>query len=253
LSSRRSRLLSIELAEYTMITLAFIRTWFFRWLGLGQIRPTPVARIFGWRTGLVIGAMAVAGCQEPPVINAKSDHETDLKPPAASATDEFILQSGDTIKVSFPSASNLDTSQQIRTDGRLNLPIIGEIVASGKTTGALQKELETQYSTQLVSKEVSVTVVSAPFSVFVTGAVLKPGKIVVDHQISALEAIMEAGGFDTAKANMSGVVVLRQGQGSEGNKSFTLDLKQVLEGKKFETFYLRRYDIVNVPEKFTWF
>jgi len=131
------------------------------------------------------------------------------------------------------------------------MPIIGEVVAAGKTPVALEKELVTLYSPHLVSKEVTVTVISASFSIFVSGAVQKPGKITTDRPITALEAIMEAGGFDSAKANTAAVAVVRQ----SGTKTehFTLNLKQVLEGKQVEPFYLRRSDIVHVPEKFTWF
>jgi protein involved in polysaccharide export with SLBB domain len=96
-----------------------------------------------------------------------------------------------------------------------------------------------------------VTVVSSSFPVFVTGAVLRPGKILADHALSALEAVMEAGGFDYAKANLSGVAVIRQETG--GVKKYTLDLKRVLDGKESETFYLQPSDIVYVPEKFSWF
>lgn len=201
---------------------------------------------------LVFGLMAVTGCQEPPVINAQPERGADQMQPTVPPVEEFTLQSGDTVKISFPGAPNLDTAQQIRSDGRLNLPMVGEVVASAKTPHALEKELVALYATKLVSKEVSVTVVSAPFSVFVSGAVQHPGKVSTDHPISALEAIMEAGGFDTAKANMSAVVVIRQMAGGT-TKSYTLDLKQVLEGKKAESFFLNRSDIVHVPEKFTWF
>jgi polysaccharide export outer membrane protein len=193
---------------------------------------------------------AFSGCQEPPVINVQAERTADHKQ-ATQAVEEFTLQSGDTVKISFPGAPNLDTQQQIRSDGRITLPMLGEVVASSKTPVALEKELKEQFAPQLVSKEVSVAVVAAPFAVFVSGAVQRPGKIVADHPISALEAIMEAGGFDNAKANMSAVVVIRQNGTS--SQSFTLDLKQVLEGKKVEAFYLRRSDIVQVPEKFTWF
>jgi polysaccharide export outer membrane protein len=202
--------------------------------------------------GLVL--LAAAGCQQPPVINAASERiseRTVENKPAETVVEELILQSGDTLRISFPGAANLDTSLPIRTDGRINLPMVGEVVASGKTPSVLEKELMGLYASKLVSKEVSVTVVSSPFSVFVTGAVMHPGKIVTDHPISALEAVMEAGGFDNAKANTSAVVVVRKV--GTGTKSFKLDLKQILEGRKAETFLLHRSDIVNVPEKFTWF
>ena len=85
------------------------------------------------------------------------------------------------------------------------------------------------YAPQLTSKEVTVEVQSSSFPVYVTGAVLRPGKISSDHPITALEAIMEAGGFDYTKANLKNVEVIRQ----EGNqtKNYILNLKRVMEGK----------------------
>jgi protein involved in polysaccharide export with SLBB domain len=124
-------------------------------------------------------------------------------------------------------------------------------VAVGMTPDALQKDLAQRYSSQLVSKEVTVTIASATFPVFVTGSVLKPGRYTSDHPITVLEAVMEAGGFDATKANTEAVVVIRQESG--GTKNYTVNLKAILEGKSNTSFYLNPSDIVYVPEKFTWF
>ena len=97
------------------------------------------------------------------------------------------------------------------------------------TPGDLQKTLMNLYAPQLTSKEVTVEVQSSSFPVYVTGAVLRPGKIASDHPITALEAIMEAGGPDYTKANLKNVSVIRQ----EGNqtKNYNLNLKRV-DGRK---------------------
>ena len=97
----------------------------------------------------------------------------------------------------------------------------------------------------------TVTVESSSIPVFVDGAVLRPQKVVADHPISALEAIMEAGGFDYAKANLKDVQVIRYEDGRE--KTYPLNLKEVMEGKPGEQFFLKPYDIVHVPERFEWF
>jgi polysaccharide export outer membrane protein len=81
----------------------------------------------------------------------------------------------------------------------------------------------------------------------VTGSVTHPGKLMAERPMSVLEAIMEAGGFDNAKANMRKVVVLRNEAGQL--KRYSLDLKRVLDGKSKQLFYLRPGDIVYVPEK----
>lgn len=163
----------------------------------------------------------------------------------------MALREGDTVKVSFASAPNMDTTQLIRRDGKIELPLVGEVMAAGKTTTELEKEVIQLYAPQLNSKEITVTLESASFPVFVTGCVLKPGKILSDHPITALEAIMEAGGFDYDKANLKSVRVIRH-DGTEVDH-FTLNLKGVLAGDNKETFPLRPSDIVYVPERFTWF
>jgi polysaccharide export outer membrane protein len=131
------------------------------------------------------------------------------------------------------------------------MALVGEVQASGRTPTELEQDLIKLYSSQLVSKEVSVTVVSSSFAVYVSGAVLRPGKITSERAMTALEAIMEAGGFDSSKADMTAVKVIRQEGG--GTKNYSLNLKKILDGQSNEPFYLKRSDIIYVPEKFNWF
>ena len=169
----------------------------------------------------------------------------------AASGEVFNLQEGDVLKISFPGAPNLDSTQTIRRDGKISLPMIGEVAAISFTPTALEAELRKLYANQLVSNEVSVVVVSSSYAVFVSGAVLRPGKIMADRPLSALEAVMEAGGFDRAKADMTAVKVIRQEDGQTRN--YVLNLKQILDGGSAKPFYLRKSDIIYVPEKFSWF
>lgn len=165
---------------------------------------------------------------------------------------EIRLREGDVIKISFPGAPNLETTQQVRRDGKITLSLGGEVLALGKTPSELEKELLQTYESQLVVKQVIVAVTSSSFPVFVTGSVLKPGKINADRPISVLEAIMEAGGVDYSRANLEGVVILRQAEGGQV-VNFKVDLKAALKGPRSDPFYLKPADIVYVPEKFSWF
>jgi protein involved in polysaccharide export with SLBB domain len=87
--------------------------------------------------------------------------------------------------------------------------------------------------------------------VFVSGAVIHPGKIQSDHPMTALEAVMEAGGFNYDSANMKEVRVVREENGVF--KHFTLNLKAVLQGKETKPFYLEPKDIIFVPERLSPF
>ena len=123
--------------------------------------------------------------------------------------------------------------------------------AAGLTASELEKELIKLYGPQLQTKEVTVAVESSAFSVYVTGAVLRPGKITSDRPMTALEAVMEAGGFDYTKANLKAVTVIRSENGK--TEHHKLNLKGVLQAETTEQFSLKPYDIIYVPERFSWF
>jgi len=201
---------------------------------------------------LVCGALAVlwlSGCASSATTNAEQAAQNLAG--TAQTHEALSLKEGDVLKITFPSVPSMDSTQQVRQDGRITLPILGEFVVVGKTTDGLSKELLELYATQLVSKEVNVTLVSSNYTLYVTGSVLRPGKIVTDRRITAFDAIMEAGGFDKTKADLKAVVVVRQENGQ--SKSYTLDLQQVLNGSQSAPFYLKPFDTVYVPEKFSWF
>jgi hypothetical protein len=69
--------------------------------------------------------------------------------------------------------------------------------------------------------------------------------------LTALEAIMEASGFDYTKANLKAVRIIRHENGR--TEHHTVNLKRVLEGEETEQFILKPSDIIYVPERFNWF
>jgi polysaccharide biosynthesis/export protein len=165
---------------------------------------------------------------------------------------DIVLGEGDVVKITFPGADNLDTVQTIRRDGKITLPMVGEIAAAGKTPTALEKELVNLFASQLVSsKDITVTVQSSSFAVYVTGAVAKPGKIISDHPITVLEAVMDSGGPDYARANLKRVRIIRT-QNNQ-TKNYIVNLRGIVDSTPIDVFYLQPSDIVYVPEKMTWF
>ena len=193
------------------------------------------------RITLASAVMLLGACASSPRVDL----------PAAKPLATQTLRAGDVVKISFPRAQTLDTTQQIRRDGKLNLYLVGEVQAADLAPAELEAQLLKLYESQLVSKEVRVTLVSSAFAVFVTGAVVRPGKLTPDRTLTAFEAIMEAGGFDGSKADSRSVTIIRHESGQTQN--FRLNLKAVLEGKPSDPFYLRANDVVYVPEKFSWF
>lgn len=209
-----------------------------------------------WHTDIVpvtLGLLALAaiasGCQTETA--TFRDFPDAGRTTAATNSNQVTLREGDIVKITFPGAPALDTTQQVRRDGKISLPGGGEMQTAGLTTLQLESEILKRFSDQLVSKQVTITVESSSFPVFVTGAVVRPGKILSDRPMTALEAIMEAGGFDYSKANLKSVTIVRHEGGEVRN--FKVNLKLQLEGKRSQPFYLKPSDIVFVPERFTWF
>lgn len=198
----------------------------------------PLARLIA---GLVLLVSVLTGCQTaPPVQVADTVPYLDVR-----------LREGDTLRISFPGAPNLDSTYQIRRDGKITLTLGGEVMAAGLTPTELEKEILRLYEAQLEVKQVVVAATSPGYPIFVSGAVLRPGKFIVDRPVTVVEAIMEAGGFDRAKADQKNVSILRQIDGK--SMSFKVNVKAMIDGSQSKPFYLKPSDIVVVPEKFTWF
>jgi polysaccharide export outer membrane protein len=203
---------------------------------------------------------AVTGCQtggtEPRFKDLKelSDQSSggpNTNQPAATHSETVALREGDTLKISFLGAPNLNTTVAIRPDGKIDLYLVGEVTAAGLTPGELEKELKKRYKDQIIVNEITVAVESYTFTIYVSGSVMHPQKVLSNHPITILEAMMEAGGPDYAKANLKAVTVLRQDAGQV--RKIILNLKDVLSGKSKEQFYLKDKDVIYVREKFSWF
>jgi polysaccharide biosynthesis/export protein len=214
----------------------------------GIVNRTFQSRTPGRYRKLVAGfSLLAAGAVLFSVVGCQSTPPTPPPDPSMDHPEAFSLREGDVVRISFPGAPSLDTTQQVRRDGKISLPLAGEVQAAGYRPAELEKNIQDLCGSQLVSKEVDVTVISSAFPVFVSGAVLKPGKVQSDRPLTVLQAIMEAGGFYNT-ANLKAVVVIRHENGKARN--YTVDVQSLLQGKSHATFYLKPSDIVYVPQKF---
>jgi polysaccharide export outer membrane protein len=161
----------------------------------------------------------------------------------AEVPKHVTLASGDVVKLTFSAAPELNQSQKIRTDGKLSLPMVGEVDAGGKTVGQLQAELIQLYKSQLKTPEVTVSLEASVSTVTVSGAVNKPGRITFERPTTVLQAIMEAGGpseFGTLKR----VRLMRIVNGVQ--KSQLMDLHDF--SKDAKPFYVRDQDTIYVSQ-----
>ena len=179
-----------------------------------------------------------AGCTTPRARNWSPDEHS-------FPSEEMLIAPGDALRVQFFGAPELSSDKMVvRRDGRISMHLIGDVKVAGYTPDQVQTALKKLYEDQLHIKEISVSVASlAP--VYISGAVRNPGRLDTARPITALEAIMERGGFNEVQAELRNVLVIRHSDGERA--TFALNYETTLDGETDNPFYLQPFDIVYVP------
>ena len=164
-----------------------------------------------------------------------------------NSSSEITLMPGDIIDIKFAYAGQFNETLTVRPDGKVELLLVGEVVARGKAPSELRDELTELYSAHLKYPQLAVIVRALhERRVYVGGEVHKPGLLELPGELSVLEAIMQAGGFDMEKAEPASVMVVRHGKDGRQH-GYALDLKSSLDGKEARPFLLQPRDIIYVP------
>ena len=157
-----------------------------------------------------------------------------------------ILSPGDVIKLTFPGSSDLNQAQKIRADGKVSLPLIGEVTASGKTVPDFQSEITKLYKSQLRNNEVLVTLESGTATVVVSGYVNKPGTFSFDRPTTVFQALMQAGGVSDY-GNLGKVHLVRTVNGVQHTE--VLNLKSAISGATTKVYYVKDGDVIYVTQR----
>jgi polysaccharide export outer membrane protein len=155
------------------------------------------------------------------------------------------LSAGDVVSIGFPATAELNQSQKIRLDGKISLPMVGEVTAAGKSPSGLQEELVVKYKEFLQDPKVIVSLINSAAVVYVNGEVLSPGKVVLDRPMTVYEVVMESGGFSQV-ANAKKVILTRQEGGKLARRE--LDMKS---GTDSASIYVKPFDTITVSQ--SWF
>ena len=166
----------------------------------------------------------------------------------SESTPKLVLGPGDIIEFKFFYTPELNDTQTVQPNGKIVLQLVGEVMVQGKTPIELRDELVRLYTSELKKPEVAVIVRSLhERKVYVGGEVRTPGLIPILGRLTALQAVMQAGGFNSATAKLSNVVIIRHKNGKR--YGCALNFKNVIKGaEEDQPFMLEPGDIVFVPE-----
>jgi polysaccharide biosynthesis/export protein len=190
-------------------------------------------------------AFALAICALAPLAARVSDDKKPA-PQAPVVNEEYRLGPGDKLRIEVYKDPQLSQSVQVRPDGKITLPLVGDVVATSRTPIELRDTIAASLKEYITNPTVTVIVVEALASkVYVMGEVTHPGTMELHGPTTILQALAMAGGFKEF-ANTKDVKVLRPNGDRGGVETIRFNYRNVINGDA-KPFYLRSGDTVVVP------
>jgi polysaccharide export outer membrane protein len=195
---------------------------------------------------LFIGlAMLVAcGGNIPSVKTLGKDQKSNRS--SVTIINSYVIGPGDLLAVDIWKEPELSKEVSVRLDGNISLPLVNDIKAAGLTPTELRNYLTIRYRDYVEAPEVSVTLVeSRSRKIYLLGKVNTPGELVMEKNMTFLQAISRAGGLGEW-ADTSDIRLIRKIGGVE--RTFRIDYDAIISGKDLsQNILLQPDDTIFVP------
>lgn len=204
---------------------------------------------FAHRLGLIVLGLASAA------LSACSSFSGGYPAAPASADSgdySYVIGGGDTLNVIVWRNPELSMVVPVRPDGKISTPLVDELVAQGKTSVQVAREIEKKLSAFVRDPVVTVIVTTfvGPYSeqIRVVGQAARPQFLAFKQKMTVLDVMIAAGGL-TDFADGNGAVIVRA---TEGNKPYRVRLDDLLRrGDVSANVEMRPGDVVIIPQ--SWF
>ena len=184
----------------------------------------------------IASATETASLSQPVNLSAGKAHD-----------DNFVIGNGDVLAISVWKQPESSRTLPVRSDGRISLPLVGEVQATGRTPLKLEKDITDKLQSFLTQPEVTVIVEQINSQKFnILGRVAKPGSYPLSNPTTVLDAIAVAGGCREF-AKQKAIYILRVApDGSETRIPF--NYQDVIRGKNVsQNIKLQPHDTIVVP------
>ena len=213
----------------------------------GYTRQSMILRGLALSMALSVSSLSLWGCASNKAVQPDPGSVSALmEPPPAEASSTYKLQVGDELHIRFTYQPEMNEEVPVRPDGRISLATTGEIVVTGMTPGELEALITEKSKTKLRDPEVHVIITKVGEQrVYVGGEVARPGYVMLQSNMTPVQAVMQSGGFRiTAKPEST--LLLSPHRDGEFTAA-RLNLKQVVEEGVPERVRLAAGDVVYVP------
>jgi polysaccharide export outer membrane protein len=183
----------------------------------------------------------------PPAAAAHSEQSAQSPDVSKAHDSTFVIGNDDVLAINVWKEPDVSRSVPVRSDGKISLPLVGEVQAAGQTPLKLEQEIAARLKNYVSEPEVTVIVQQINSQKFnILGQVTRPGSYPIASAATVLDAIAVAGGFrDFAK--QKSIYILRQNaDGTQARLAF--NYKEVVKGKNpAQNIKLQPRDSIVVP------
>lgn len=199
----------------------------------------------GWCASLCLVAVLASGC-------AMYGPKYPQAPALAGTQDyTYVVGAGDTINIIVSRNPELSMSVPVRPDGKISTPLVDELVAQGKNSIEIAREIEKKLEKYIRDPVVTVIVTGfvGPYSeqVRVIGEAARPQFLPFKQKMTLLDVMIAVGGLTDFAAGNSATIL----RASEGNKQYSVRLKDLVKnGDISANVEIKPGDILIIPQSF---
>jgi polysaccharide biosynthesis/export protein len=206
-------------------------------------RLTLLTVAFSLLLALCMGAQEAAGGQHPQAITSAAN---ELAKKVATQDPNYVIGSQDMLDISVWREPDFSRTVPVRPDGKISLPLLNDMQATGLTPSQLAAELTKSLNKFVTNPQVTIIVTQINSQRFyVLGEAARPGAYTLIPEMTILQALSNAGGF-TPYANSKKIYLLREENGKQQKLLF--NYKDVISGKRTEqNIVLKSGDTIVVP------
>ena len=163
-------------------------------------------------------------------------------------TPDYIIGPEDVLEIAVWKNAELSKTVTVRPDGRISLPLVGDVMATSRTPTELTEEISAKLKEYKENPNVSIVVQGVnSYNIFILGEVTKPGKLPLKTKTTLLQAITIAGGL-TATAARNKMVVFRLGENGKSEEKIKASYDDiVLRDGSSQNIELKPNDTIVVP------
>jgi polysaccharide export outer membrane protein len=211
-----------------------------------QTAPATPAKVGG------ADAKAKGETVKPETVKGEAPKGEPAKPADAVVDPQYVIGPGDTVQVFVWRNPELSVTVPVRPDGKISTPLVEDMIAVGKTSSQLAREIEKVLAEYIRSPQVNI-IVTNPVSTFsqvkVIGQVATPQSVPYREGLTALDVLLAVGGLTEFAAGNRAKIIRKNEAGKNIEIKVRLDAL-VRKGKMNENVNMKPGDVMIVPESF---